>query len=100
MYNRHLYSINNIEKVIRVCLNNKLKHDKLEEGALSIKVGNDIYKITVNNNEAIVESGNKYDFELDKEQFMNLLLNKKMTKDKLLSSWFCLDLDMYNNDLV
>ena len=100
MYNRHLYSINNIEKVIIVCLNNKLKHDKLEEGALSIKVGNDIYKITVNNNEAIVESGNKYDFELDKEQFMNLLLNKKMTKDKLLSSWFCLDLDMYNNDLV
>ena len=100
MYNRHLYSINNIEKVISLCLNNKLKHKKIENGILSIKVDNNIYKITVNDNEVRVESSNKYDFELDKEQFMNLLLNKKMIKDKLLSSWFSLNLDMYNNDLV
>ena len=99
MYSRHLYSINNIEKVINVCLNHKLKHNELEKGSISIKVSDNIYKITVSD-KAYITSDTKYDFELDKEQFMNLLLNKKMIKDKLLSSWFYLDIDMYNNDLV
>ena len=99
MYSRHLYNINNIEKVINVCLNHKLKHNELEKGSISIKVSDNIYKITVSD-KAYITSDTKYDFELDKEQFMNLLLNKKMIKDKLLSSWFYLDIDMYNNDLV
>ena len=99
MYNRQLYSINNIKKVISVCLDNKMKYNKLERGSLAIKVDNNIIRITVDDNVS-VDKYDKYDIELTTEQFMNLLLNKKMNRDKLLSSWFYLDLDMYNNDLV
>ena len=34
------------------------------------------------------------------EQAIELFLNKKMSRNKLLSSWFPIDLDIYNNDLV
>ena len=99
MYNRQLYSINNIKKVISVCLNNKLKYEALVKGSIAIKVDNEIIKITVDN-KVIVDSDTKYDIELSYDQFMNLLLNKKMTRNNIFSSWFYLDLDIYNNDLV
>lgn len=100
MYNRKLYSINNIKKVIRICLNHKMKYDKLVSGTMSIKVQDEIIRITVQDNIVLIDNDTKYDIELSYEQFINLLLNKKMTRDKLFSSWFYLDLDMYNNDLV
>ena len=100
MYSRKLYSINNLKKVISVCLNYKKCNEMIEYGAISIKVNDEIIKINVKDDIVIVGDDNKYDIELSCEQFMNLLLNKKMTRDKLFSSWFYLDLDMYNNDLV
>lgn len=99
MYNRELYSISNIKKVITVCLNNKLKYEELVEGSISIKVDNEIIRITVGD-KVTVDNDNKYDIELTRDQFMNLLLNKKMTRNNIFSSWFYLDLDIYNNDLV
>lgn len=98
-YNRQLYSINNIKKVIEVCLKYKSKYFELAKGSISIKIDKDIIKITVLNN-IIVEDDDKYDLELTYEQAIELLLNKKMSRNKLLSSWFPLDLDIYNNDLV
>ena len=99
MYNRKLYSINNIERVINVCLNYKLKYKELVNGSISIKIANKIIKISVYD-KAVVETDTKYDIELNKEQFMNILLNKKLSSNKLFASWFYLDLDIYHNDLV
>lgn len=99
MYNRQLYSINNIKKVISVCLNNKLKYEELVKESISIKVDNEIIRITVDD-KVTVDNDTKYDIELTRDQFMNLLLNKKMTRNNIFSSWFYLDLDIYNNDLV
>ena len=99
MYNRQLYSISNIKKVISVCLNNKLSHEKLVKGSISIKIDNEIIRITVDD-KVTVDNDTKYDIELTRDQFMNLLLNKKMTRNNIFSSWFYIDLDIYNNDLV
>ncbi len=99
MYNRELYSINNIKKVISVCLNHKLKHKELINGSISIKVGAEIIRISVED-KVVVENDTKYDIELSKDQFMDILLNKKLNGNKLFSSWFYLDLDIYHNDLV
>lgn len=98
-YNKQLYSINNIKKVIEVCLKYKSKYFELAKGSISIKIDDYIIRITVLNN-ITVEDDCKYDIELTYEQAIELLLNKKMTRNKLLSSWFPLDLDIYNNDLV
>ena len=100
MYSKKLYSINNIEKVIKVCLDYKLKCIDLVNGSISIKINEKIIRITVDSNNVVVDSDTKYDIELDYEQFMNIILNKKLTRNNLLSSWFYLDIDMYNNDLV
>jgi len=99
MYNRQLYSINNIKKVISICLNHKLKHKKLVKGSISIKVDDEIIRIIVDD-KAIVENDTKYDIELTFDQFINLLLNKKIKGNDIFSSWFYLDIDIYNNDLV
>lgn len=98
-YNRQLYSINNIKKVIEVCLKYKNKYFELAKGSVSIKIDDYIIKITVLN-DIFVEDNDKYDIELTYEQAIELLLNKKMSRNKLLSSWFPIDLDIYNNDLV
>ena len=100
MYSGNLYSINNIEKVIKVCLDYKLKCIDLVNGSISIKINEKIIRITVDSNNVVVDSDTKYDIELDYEQFMNIILNKKLTRNNLLSSWFYLDIDMYSNDLV
>ena len=70
--------------------------DKLPE---PLKIEDEIIKISVNNN-VIVSDNNSYDIELTKDQAMNIFLNKKMSINELLSSWFYLDIDIYNNDLV
>ncbi len=99
VYNRQLYSINNTKKIITVCLNNKLSYEELVKGNISIKVDNEIIRITVDD-KVTVDNDTKYDIELTRDQFMNLLLNKKITRNNIFSSWFYLDLDIYNNDLV
>ena len=99
VYNRQLYSINNTKKIITVCLNNKLSYEELVKGNISIKVDNEIIRITVDD-KVTVDNDTKYDIELTRDQFMNLLLNKKITRNNIFSSWFYLNLDIYNNDLV
>ena len=99
IYSNELYSINNVKKVISVCLNHKLKYKELISGSISIKVGTEIIRIS-NYDKVVVENDTKYDIELSKEQFMDILLNKKLNGNKLFSSWFCLDIDIYHNDLV
>ena len=99
MYNRKLYSINNLEKVINTCLNYKLKYNELVKGSISIKIDNEIIKIS-NYDKIVVEKDTKYDIELTREQFINILLNKKISSNELFASWFYLDLDIYHNDLV
>ena len=99
MYNRQLYSIHNFKKIISVYLNYKNKYSELKKGELSIKIGDEIIKISVLDKVEVTD-GNTYDMELTKEQAMNIILNKKMTLNELLSSWFYLDIDIYNNDLV
>ena len=99
MYNRQLYSIHNFKKIISVYLNYKNKYSELKKGELSIKIGDEIIKISVLDKVEVTD-GNEYDMELTKEQAMNIILNKKMTLNELLSSWFYLDIDIYNNDLV
>lgn len=99
MYNRQLYSIHNFKKVISVYLNYKNKYSDLKKGELSIKIDDEIIKISVLDRVDVTDN-NTYDMELTKEQAMNILLNKKMSLNELLSSWFYLDIDIYNNDLV
>ena len=99
MYNRQLYSIHNFKKIISVYLNYKNEYSELKKGELSIKIGDEIIKISVLDKIEVTD-GNTYDMELTKEQAMNIILNKKMTLNELLSSWFYLDIDIYNNDLV
>ena len=76
-----------------------MSHEKLVKGSISIKIDNEIIRITVDD-KVIVDNDTKYDIELTSDQFMNLLLNKKMTRNNIFSSWFYIDLDIYNNDLV
>ena len=99
MYNRQLYSIHNLKKVLGIYLNYKNKFCDLKKGEFSLKIEDEIIKISVNNN-VIVSDNNSYDIELTKDQAMNIFLNKKMSINELLSSWFYLDIDIYNNDLV
>ena len=99
MYNRQLYKINNLKKVIQICLEYKLKYGNLEKGCLSLKIDEEIIKITIDD-KVRVEESNEYDLSLDYDQAMDILLNKKISNNKLLNSWFYLDLDIYNNDLV
>ena len=66
--------------------------------SISIK-HNEIIRITVDD-KVTVDNDTKYDIELTRDQFMNLLLNKKITRNNIFSSWFYLNLDIYNNDLV
>lgn len=98
-YNRQLYFINDIKRVIEVCLKYKAQYFELAKGSVSIKIDDCIIRITVLNN-ITVEEDDKYDIELTYEQAIELFLNKKMSRNKLLSSWFPIDLDIYNNDLV
>ena len=98
-YNRQLYFINDIKRVIEVCLKYKAQYFELAKGSVSIKIEDCIIRITVLNN-ITVEEDDKYDIELTYEQAIELFLNKKMSRNKLLSSWFPIDLDIYNNDLV
>ena len=98
-YNRQLYFINDIKRVIEVCLKYKAQYFELAKGSVSIKIEDCIIRITVLNN-ITVEKDDKYDIELTYEQAIELFLNKKMSRNKLLSSWFPIDLDIYNNDLV
>lgn len=98
-YNRQLYFINDIKRVIEVCLKYKAQYFELAKGSVSIKIDDCIIRITVLNN-ITVEEDDKYDIELTYEQAIELFLNKKMSRNRLLSSWFPIDLDIYNNDLV
>lgn len=99
IYNRQLYFINDIKRVIEVCLKYKAQYFELAKGSVSIKIDDCIIRITVLNN-ITIEDDDKYDIELTYEQAIELFLNKKMSRNKLLSSWFPLDLEIYNNDLV
>ena len=99
MYNRQLYSIHNIKKILSIYLNYKNKYCDLKKGELSIKIDSEIIKIKVTDTVTVINS-DSYDIDLTKEQAMNIFLNKKMSINELLSSWFYLDIDIYNNDLV
>lgn len=98
-YNRMLIKINNLKNVLKNCLEYKMRYHNLEKGVLRVKIGEEIIKITVNK-EVIVDTDSKYDLDLTINQAMDILLNKKITTNNILNSWFCLDIDMYNNDLV
>ncbi len=98
-YNRQLYSINNIKRVLEVCLNYKSLYIPLQKGSLAIKIDNEIIRIT-SLNSVIIENSDTYDISINRKDLMNILLNKKIHNNKLLSSWFYLNLDIYNNDLV
>lgn len=99
MYNRQLFKLNNIKKVLQSCLEYKLKNQTLESGNLKLKIHNDIFEIKVLDNVEI-SSCDTYDLDLTYEQAMNIFLNKKISNHRLLNSWFHIDLDIYNNDLV
>ena len=99
LYNRILFRINDIKKVIKNCLEYKMKYQKLEEGTLKLKIEDEIINITVSD-KVFITSSTDYDLELTKNQAMDIFLNKKINSNKLLSSWFFIDIDVYNNDLV
>lgn len=99
MYNRQLFKLNNIKKVLLSCLEHKLKYQTLEKGSLKIKIDKEILEIKVLDSVEI-SSCDTYDLELTYEQAMNIFLNKKISNHRLLNSWFYIDLDIYSNDLV
>lgn len=98
-YNRILIKINNLKKVLKTCLEYKMKYHSLEQGTLRLKMDDEIINITVDD-KIIIDADSIYDLDLTINQAMDIFLNKKISSNKFLNSWFCLDIDMYNNDLV
>lgn len=76
------------DRAIEIMMNEKLKYAPLPKGTLSVKIEDEILKITVENGKCTVESGERADITLSYEQaVMTLTTHYCDTENPLLSAW-------------
>lgn len=107
--NSQLCQIINYEKVIKILLTYRNRHEKLKKGTLTIKIENyGGIKINVEDEDIVISkyNSNNYDLTLSNIEALKLFLNNneklnlKPDIKNICDSWFPLDIYLYVADLI